>query len=363
VITMPKRLLALAVASLTLLAGCGNSGEADAQVPREFFGIAPEGVPGDTDFRKMATGNIGSYRLILSWSRVETNPGTYNWTSYDWTMRQLALNRMEPVAVAFGSPPHLARQATVAPTKPNQLAAWTRFLRAAAERYGPQGTFWRSFALTDPGVAPQPISIWQIWNEQNSSLFWKPKPNVGAYAKLLTRSAETVRRVDPEAEIMSGGMFATPKSKNAIKSFKFLANLYKKRGAPKAIDIVGLHPYGPKVKNVRQQINRTMKTMRKAKQRDDTFVTEIGWGSNPRTRSQLTTTPRKQAALLRQSFKLLIANRSRWNLRGAFWYTWRDAPRTTAGYCPWCASAGLVDSELKPKPAWSAFTKLTRGAR
>jgi hypothetical protein len=361
---MPKRLLATAVASITLLAGCGGSGEADAQVPREFFGIAPEGAPTEIDYARMSTGNIGSIRMILSWGRVEIKPNTYDWSYYDRTMSQIAINRMEPLAVLFGTPKHFAPDATRGPAGPTQLDSWARFLRAAAERYGPEGEFWGRFALTNPGVPPRPIAIWQVWNEQNSSLFWKPRPSVGNYAKLLTRSADALRKVDPEAELMIGGMFATPRSPQAIKSFKFLSALYKKRGTKKASDLVGIHPYAPTIKAVKRQISRTVQTMRKAKQHsDDTIVTEIGWGSNPRANSMLVTTPRKQAELLRKSYKLMISNRDRWNLRAAYWYTWRDAPAATPGGCPWCPSAGLFDSDLDPKPSWSAFTRLTRGAR
>ena len=47
-------------------------------------------------------------------------------------------------------------------------------------------------------------------------------------------------------------------------------------------------------------------------------------------------------------------------MRGALWYTWRD-PANPVGLCGWCASAGLFDNDLDPKPAWRAYTELTGG--
>jgi hypothetical protein len=355
-------LLVAGVAAISITLGGCDSDEADANAPRSFFGIAPEEQLTDTDFARMAAGNVGRFRLVISWPAVETAPGLYDWSRYDGTMRQLAINRIEPVAVVLGTPRHYEDKVTTAPVR-NQKAldAYAAFVRAAAERYGPRGTFWTRLALTDPAASPAPVKIWQIWNEQNSSVFWTPKPNIGDYAKLLRRSAGVLRAVDPNAEIMVGGMFATPQSRGAITSFEYLSKLYRKGGMKDAIDIVGIHPYGPTVADVERQLARTRKVMRKAGQgRDSTYVTEIGWGSDKRLRSQLTASPRKQAELLRRSFRMLIANRGRWNLRGAFWYTWRD-PRNYGGACRWCLSAGLFDGDFDPKPAWRAFTRLTRG--
>jgi hypothetical protein len=64
--------------------------------------------------------------------------------------------------------------------------------------------------------------------------------------------------------------------------------------------------------------------------------------------------------LLGKTFEMLIAEREQWGIEGALWYTWRD-PLQTASLCGWCASAGLVDRDLDPKPAWLEFTRLTGG--
>ena len=49
---------------------------------------------------------------------------------------------------------------------------------------------------------------------------------------------------------MSGGMFATPQSDGAIVSYDFIDQLYAQDGVDDAIDVVGVHPYGPDVDSV-----------------------------------------------------------------------------------------------------------------
>ena len=96
-------------------------------------------------------------------------------------------------------------------------------------------------------------------------------------------------------------------------------------------------------------MRETREEMRRGGDGDDgIWVTEIGWGSDPSSGSQLATTPRRQAALLRRTYSLMLDRRSAWNLRGVLWYTWRD-PANPDGLCGWCASAGLVDNDLDPQ--------------
>ena len=356
------------VAALALLAtaglGCGDTDEATAKIARTFYGVAPQDAVSDADLARMGKGDVGSYHLLLSWARTETAEGTYDWTEYDQLIGELSAQGIEPIAYVFGTPPWLARSGSVPPVRnADAREAYRDFLTVALQRYGPTGAFWDTFALTHPGVEPQPIRVWEIWNEINSPNFWKPRPDPGEYAKLFRLSEKTLHRFDPEAQVMIAGMFATPQSNKALTSFEYLSELYSKPGVAEASDLVGIHPYGPKVGDVKKQMQKTLKVMKNGGDGGDgTWITEIGWGSDPKVRSQLSKTPKKQAALLRKTYKMLVAKRGRWNLNGALWYTWRDADDPTALVCGWCGSAGLVDDDLDTKPAWRAFTKLTGGS-
>lgn len=360
------RALALALLAGLLLAGCGGDdgdGEGPASgAPAAFFGVAPQDPPTDADIARMEAGGVGSYHLLLSWARVEREPGLYDWSSYDELLGKLARAGIQPVPFVFGTPAEYADEPSVPPVRdPDALAAWESFLTAAAARYGPDGEFWQTLAQSDPEVEPLPFTVWEIWNEQNSPTFWAPEPDVREYALLIKRSSKALSAVDPEARLMVAGMFATPNSELAIESFAFLDALLAKSRTAELIDLVGIHPYGPKLGDVRGQIERTRELLDDAGAGETPiWVTEIGWGSDGTVDSELTNSPDEQAELLGKTFELLLAKRERWSIEGALWYTWRD-PLETASLCDWCASAGLVDRDLDPKPAWLRFTELTGG--
>lgn len=360
---MRRALLALLLALPVLaLSGCDGTESASAKAPPGFFGVSPQDAVSDADIARMQAGKVGSYHLLLSWARTENIRGIYDWRAYDSLVAKLAVAGIQPVPYVFGTPNWLASGDHVPPTSKDALKAWKEWLDQAVRRYGVGGEFWDQFALTHPGVEPRPFQAWEIWNEINSPNFWAPKPNPGAYAKLLRLSSKTLKKVDPDAQVMIAGMFGTPQAKKAMTAFEYLKKLYKKPGVAQASDLVGAHPYGPKLADVRKQINLTRKAMKKGGDgRDGLWITEIGWGSDPNVRSNLSKNPAKQAALLRKTFKMLLARRNKWKIGGVLWYTWRDAAEPTALVCGWCGSAGLVDRDLDTKPAWVEFTKLTGG--
>jgi hypothetical protein len=353
--------IALGVASLAGLAGCGGGDEPSPGRYGAFFGVSPVGVPATPDFARMAAGGVGSYRLPLAWSTVEATKGTYDWSVTDATMAELAKNGIEPIANVTGTPEAYAPRMTDPPNSdPKTFDAWAKFLRAAAARYGPNGAFWSLFAAANPDVDPQPLQIWEIWNEPNTSLFWTPAPDPDAYVGLLKRSARVIEDVDPNAEIMLGGMFATPQSKGAITSFDFLDRVYAHPGMADVIDLVGVHPYGPDVPSVIDQLDRTRKTIDEDGDDAGLWVTELGWGSDPQVPNDLAKSPDEQAQLLSDSLGSMYDERDTWGLRGVVWFTWRDSEEKV-GSCLWCRTAGLIDADGDSKPSWLAFTDLTGG--
>src|SRR5690606_25242043 len=133
---------------------------------------------------------------------------------------QIAKHGMKPLATVFGTPPEYADDPRTAPTEDAKtLDAWLDFLGAAAQRYGTSGQFWDYVKKEFPGIDPAPLQVWEIWNEPNSSTFWRPEPDPDAYAELLVKSAERIREQDGAARIMSAGMFASPQSDGAIESY------------------------------------------------------------------------------------------------------------------------------------------------
>ena len=90
------------------------------------------------------------------------------------------------------------------------------------------------------------------------------------------------------------------------------------------------------------------------------WITEIGWGSAGTPGQPLSKSPKGQKKLLRKSFNLLLDRRGKWKIRRVVWFTWRDPPDGTdpvGVVCGWCGSAGLLEVDRDPKPAFNQFRR------
>lgn len=345
---------------------------AQAAVPKSFFGVVPQAPLSQQDVDRMGQGEVGTVRFEISWSGVDpTAADDYNWDAPDAVIGNAARNGIQGLPFIFSTPKWVAELdgrncedpdtcLSFAPRKPQALEAWEGFLTDLAERYGPSGEFW----ALNPLIPKKPIRVWQIWNEQNSPTFFKPKPDVPAYAKLLSSANDALTAVDRKAEIVLGGMFGTPLggAKPAVSAWKYLGRLYDVKGAKQDFDGVAPHPYGSKLDNVTIQLDLLRDEMVAANDGDaDFWITEIGWASggppNPLNRGI-----QGQADRLKEIFRYFKRKRGKLNIRNVDWYSWRDNLNSGAGLCEWCPRSGLFDEDLTPKPSWDAFTAFTGGS-
>lgn len=141
---------------------CGSSSAA-ARLPPRFFGVDPQEVPSPEDARWMSAGGIEVVRAPLSWSAVEpaepTDPHSlgepmqhdYRWSLLDRTVEVAAVNDLDVLPFLYRTPAWQGTTPTRMPTENvGQRTAWTDFVEAAVERYGPEGEFWAEHA---PGSA------------------------------------------------------------------------------------------------------------------------------------------------------------------------------------------------------------------
>jgi polysaccharide biosynthesis protein PslG len=265
----------------------------------------------------------------------------------------------------YGTPEWVARDldgrnctskcALFAPSSQGALDAWAGFLRDAVARYGPNGAFWTA----NPGLPHVPITAWQIWNEQNSKSFYRPKPSAKKYVKLLQASNDAIKSLDPGADVVLGGMAELAGSRKATPGARYLEQLYDRKGAKKHFDGVALHPYGAKLKAAQEQVELFRKAMKRGRDGGaDLWITELGWssarGGNPLNRG-----PQGQAARLKQAFKYFKKRRGKLNVPTVVWFSWMDSP---AKICAWCPESGLFDQQFAPKRSWRAFIKFTGGS-
>ena len=364
--TIRIRVLALAGLALAAAAALLPATLAQARAPKSFFGIVPQTNLTQDDFDRMEQGKLGTLRIPFAWQVLQpSEAGAIDWSSVDPLVAGAASAGMTVEPFLSGSPDWVARLdghscrglgcVPLAPTGQQALSAWSNFVSEAVARYGRSGTFWTE----NPTVPKHPITVWQIWNEQNSKAFFAPKPKPKSYAALLAAAADAIRSQDPSADIVLGGMAGLEGSKKATPAWDYLEKLYKVRGAKSDFDGVAAHPYGAKLKAVSEQIDEFRKVMKKAHDsKAGMYITEIGWGSrtggNP-----LNVGKQGQANQLKDAYKYFVKRRKKLRIQTVDWFSWMDSSQSI---CSWCASSGLFKSGLKAKPSWKALVKFTGGS-
>jgi hypothetical protein len=342
----------LALALLTLAPAAAR-----ADLPPGFIGISPQSAANKSDFALMRKAGIQSVRLQMSWGGIEReNPllAEPDWSGFDREVELAAEAGLRVMPFVLGSPEWVAPEYLDLPVRSSlQRLAWASFLRAAAGRYGPEGTFWEEH----PDLPFLPIRRWEIWNEENIVTFAR-RPDPVKYATLIRTAGRVLHAADPGAKVILGGLFGRPlQVPPNVASGDFLSRLYRAGNVKPYFDGVALHPYVADATAMEAQIVNLRRIMGvHHDSRTPIYVTELGWGShNGPTRWERGLGG--QAEQLSIAFAMLSANRLRWRLGGAWWFTWTDE----GGTCSFCTSAGLLDAAREAKPSWYRFNEWTGG--
>ena len=361
------RLLPLVALLGALVVGCGGDDSAEAaRTPPKFFGVVPQGAPpSPQDYRKMGKGDVGTMRFLVPWGNVQPRASSCcNWSVIDGKVGGAAARGVKALPYIYGAPRWVADKPARAPLKSRaDQRAWKKFLRAFVQRYEQGGKYWTNPSLyraQHPGRKSVPVRAVQIWNEQNSPVYWKPRPEPRQYGKLLKISEDAIQSANRSMRILSGGMFFSPDKKKAIHADRFLRRLYTVKGVKKAFDIGAVHPYAGHIRGVKAQIKLMRKVMKNAKDgRTKLWVTEIGWSSRGPKSHELVKGPKGQARMLTKAFRLLRDKRKSWRIAGVNWYSWRDVTQAQAP-CIFCFGSGLNHTNGKSKRAWRAFKRFSR---
>jgi hypothetical protein len=264
-------------------------------------------------------------------------------------VRGAAENGIRVLATVYSTPSWVASPPEIPPLG-GALEGFERFTRAAVERYGDDGTFWKQH----PDVPELPITDWALWNEPNSPLFWKPTPDPDAYLSLLQAFNPAVKGADPRARVLLGGLVPPPPGGIPLDSF--LSALYERGGGP-LFDAATVHPYAGTPRRVIDMVEQERRVMRMFGDAEKPiWITEVGWASGGQP-SGLTVGPDRQADYLRQTFELAAENQEKLGLEGVIWYSLNDTPGPL-----WPGHCGLFRLDGSPKPAWEAFAQVAGGS-
>jgi hypothetical protein len=291
-------------------------------------------------------------RIPFYWFQLEPRRGDYDFSSLDRAIGEATAARIRVLPFVTGSPAWMAKDASVPPLKGSRAGAWGELLRRLVGRYGPRGSFWVGRRVK------RPIRRWQIWNEPNFRIFWR-RPSAKAYVKLLLRSERVIHRADPGAGVVTAGLAPV---EGGLFPWEFLRRMYAVPQAKQAFDLVALHPYSTSLGALEYQLRAMRRVMARAGDgAKPLLVSEIGVASDGRFPNPFDKGRRGQARFLEGAYGLMLENRRRWRLDGAYWFTWKDGTRSDP-YCVFCEFAGLFDAEGSPKPAWWALRRLAARA-
>jgi hypothetical protein len=361
------------IAPLLALAAALLAPAAARALSPTFFGIAPQTALTSTDTSYMKAGGIGSVRWPINWATVQPSAkGGYDWSSVDPAISAAAQRGLTFLPFLYGAPHWIAAKPTTIPVDSARARkAWLAFVDAAVARYGPGGTFWEEHSSEQAAAnkvpvisRPMPVRTWQIWNEANFFYFAYPV-SPSRYARLLKLTYTQIKADDPIAKVVLSGLFGDPDEggKRGMDAAKFLAALYRVPGITRYFDAAALHPYAFHVDDL-EELTEDMREVI-VENHDESaalYLTEMGWGSqNDPNVVAFEQGIQGQARELRKAYAYLIANRHRLNIKGTYWYSWKDNPEYTA--CSFCDSVGLfrAGKGFKPKPAWRSFIALSGG--
>ncbi|HTA16046.1 MAG TPA: Ig-like domain-containing protein [Solirubrobacteraceae bacterium] len=209
------------------------------------------------------------------------------------------------------------------------------------------------------------VAAWEVWNEEDASLWWASGPDPAAYTELLKATYPAIKAADPHATVVLGGLTGN--------DYEYLSQLYA-HGAKGSFDAVGVHtdticnvvsPYEI-LRNGRddQRINRWAflgyRTVHEVMQAngDDSpiWMTELGWSTSSQICNSGAWAGQKaggvsqaqQATFLQQAYHCLAQDPY---VQVGIWYGLQE----TEPFGSPRGSYGLLGPNLTPKPAYGAL--------
>lgn len=167
-------------------------------------------------------------RFDIEWGFVQfSSPLKYDWSKYDRIVNVILKYNLKPLPILTYTPewarvPGCRGGAKCPPADPK---AFAEFAAEAVRRYKKKN-----------------VHYWQIWNEPNSYDFWATKADCKAYTELLKATTPVMKKIDPQAFIVTGGVAQVSNTDVNIAPLDFIECIYK-NGGKKYFDAIGFHAY------------------------------------------------------------------------------------------------------------------------
>jgi Bacterial Ig domain/Cellulase (glycosyl hydrolase family 5) len=340
-----RALVLIAALTLTLaLAGVPAQGAESGVVANGPNGLSPQNDGLLTNL------GVGWVRAFVPWNTFEPRRG------------ELEQNQLSELETALGSlpkgvkvildvvdTPQWESGSSNPVTPPHDPADYARFVGSLAKRFAGR------------------VAAWEIWNEEDDSLWWASGPDPAAYTALLKDVYPAVKTADAKTKVVLGGLTGN--------NYEYLGELYA-HGAKGSFDAVAVHtdticnvesPYeilrngrfDPRISRWSFLGYRTVHEVMQANgDASPIWMTELGWSTSSQVCNSGAwagqkpggVSPQQQATFLRQAYHCLAQDPY---VQVGIWYGLEEAPPFGSPR----GSYGLLGSNLAPKPAFAALAE------
>jgi hypothetical protein len=271
----------------------------------------------------IADGGFRFIRMDLAWEAVEKEKGVYDFakSGYDGLSAGCAQRGMRLLYILDYSNKLYESERSVHTEEGRK--AYADFAEAAARHFAGQSI------------------LWEIWNEPNISVFWKPEPNVDDYMAMLKAAAPRIRVADPTGYVVAPA--------TSTIDMNWLEQCFK-RGMLEYVDAVTVHPYRgqpPETAIADYAVLRNLIAKYAPKGKDVPILSgEWGYSRLGHLSEDM------QAAYLARELLVNLYE----GVPVSIWYDWRnDSPNPEDNE----SNFGTVTHELQPKAAYVAAKTLT----
>ncbi len=181
--------------------------------------------------QRWVANNIHTVRIGIPWAGVEATKGTFDWTRADRVVAAAAAANISIICAITSSPLWAAATGALPPHgRPASPDAYGVFTAQVAQRYKGR------------------IAAYEIWNEPNGIIGYRPFPDPAGYTELLKAAYPRIKAVDPSVTVL-GGVLGSGKTWGAftINPVTFLSKMYAAGAAP-FFDALSYHPYSYNMK-------------------------------------------------------------------------------------------------------------------
>lgn len=284
--------------------------------------------------RLLQEANIGWVRMDFLWSDLEPRPHHFDFAHYDALVNAVRDSGRCVLGVLHYNP----RWRNGPWNQPPDPTAYSQYAAAVVTHFKDR------------------VGFWEIWNEPDHPYYWSPQDDLLAYSRLLKQAYAAVKRSDPSARVLQGGL--------AMELPTRMRRIYDLAGRD-SFDVGNIHPFVPPGQDA--LLEETCRHVRSVMNEfsDDKkplWATEIGCPGVPENRSKgwwlgSSVSEVTQAAWLEKVYSTCLESGS---VQKVFWAFLRD---TTDHFKDDVDFFGLLRDDLSPKPAFEVFGRLASGKK